>query len=202
MRKHSIALALINAIVSTGAIVNSVQAQSAFYSNATDTTLLFEGTALAPFEANIWLGGSATKVANPCGLTIFSTLDNPGQSVSVAGSNIGYSNLPVQTIPVCSGGVLSEPRTANFRTAEGRTVLVGQTGSVTAQYLVRRKRSGSFNACGFRTVNIKNAATLGADSIVVDFGGQSNGMGDLEQVASLPVCKKVGNDFIKYIKAP
>lgn len=202
MKKQSIALAFISAIVSTGAIVNSVQAQSAFYPNAIDTTLLFEGTALAPFEANIWLGGSATKVANPCGLAIFSTLDNPGQSLFVAGARINYQNLPIQTIPACKAGVLSEPRPNNFKTAEGRTVLVGQTGSVTAQYLVRRKRSGSFNACGFRTVNIKNTATLGADSIGVTFAGQTSSMGDLNQVDSLPICKKVGSSFIKYIKIP
>lgn len=202
MRKHSIALALISVIVSTGAIVSSAQSQSAFYPNATDATLLFEGTALASFQAEIWVGKTVTKLANPCGLAVFSTLPNLAQSLRVAGVRINYQNLPVQTLPVCSAGVLSEPRPNNFKTADGKTVLVGQTGSVTADYLDRRGRNTTFNACGFRTVNILKASTLGADSIIVTFAGQSNGMGDLNQIQSLPICKKVGASFIKYVKAP
>lgn len=202
MKKQSIALAFISAIVSTGAIAPLAQSQSVFLPNETDSIILFEGTASAPFQAEIWVGRTVTKVANPCGLATFSTLDNPRQSLFVAGARINYQNLPIQTIPVCRAGVLSEPRTTNFKTAEGRTVLVGQTGSVTAQYLGARKRNTTFNACGFRTVSIKNAATLGADSIGVTFAGQTSSMGDLNQVDSLPICKKVGSSFIKYIKVP
>lgn len=203
MKKHSIAFALISAIISSGAIVSSAQSQSVFLSNGTDSTVLFEGTASAPFQAEIWLMTSATKVANPCGLAIFSTLNAPNQFlIPTGGAYTDYASLPVQTIPVCSAGVLTEPRTANFKTAEGRTVLVGQTGSITAQYLGLRKRSSTFNACGFKTVSIKNSLTLGGDSIAINFAGQTNSMGDLTSITSLPICKKVGSSFIKYVKVP
>lgn len=203
MKKQSIALALISAIVSTGTIAQLAQSQSVFYSNAgVDAAILFEGAALAPFQAETWLQTSATKVANPCGLVIFSTLENARQFVRVGSQTINYQSLPIQTIPVCTAGVLSEPRPSNFRTVEGRTVLVQQTGSVVSQYLGLRKRAGTFNACGFRVISIKNAINLGADSIIVNFAGQSTGMGDLNQAQSLPICKKVGSNFVKYIKAP
>lgn len=207
MKTNLIALALISAIVSSGAIAPLSLAQSVFYSNGgVDATILFDGAVSAPFQAEIWVAQTATKLANPCGLAIFSILPKPGetprQSLFVNGQRIDYDSLPVQTIPVCSAGILSEPRTANFKSADGKAVLVGQTGSITAQYWGLRKRSTTFNACGFRTVGIKNAATLGADSIGVTFAGQTTAMGDLNQIQSLPICKKIGSTSIKYIKVP
>lgn len=184
------------------AVVQGAIAQSLYVVDANTVTVVFEGTAAAPFAANLWTLTTATKVANPCGLVIFSTLDNPSQQLFIPATNqsINYSALPIQTLPTCSTGNLSEPRTSNFKTPDGKTVLVGQTGSVTAQYLLRRKRSGSFNACGFKTSTIKNYAAAGADSIQIDFNNQSQSIGDLNPIDSLPICRKVGNSYVKYTR--
>lgn len=180
------------------ALPKSAIAQSVFVKGL-DRILVFEGTASSPFEAFIWTGRTRAFTANPCGLVIVPTSEHPSQRV-FAGSNVGYSSLPIQTLVTCSTGILSEPRPANFKTPDGRTVLVARTGSIEVQYMVRSRRGGTFNACGFKTAIIKNADAVGADSIPVDFGGNSQDLGDILRVDSLPICKKVGNTFVKYVK--
>lgn len=164
-----------------------------------DRVLLFDGIASAPFEAFVWTGKTKAFIANPCGLIIVPTSEHPLQRV-FAGTNIGYSSLPVQTLVTCSTGILSEPRPDNFKTSDGRTVLVGRTGSIEVQYMARSRKGGTFNACGFKLATIKNADAVGADSIPVDFGGNTQELGDIITISSLPLCRKVGNNFIKYIK--
>lgn len=170
------------------------------FPESTSVTLVFEGTPNSPFNANIWTLSAANKLANPCGLVIVSTLENPKQFVTVGSQTFKHLNLPVQTLPVCSGGVLSEPRTANFKTPDGKTVLVNQSGTVEIRYLLRRKRGGTFNACGLKTSVIKLYDLVGADSIQVDFQGEIQSVGDLEQVAQVPLCRKVGSNFVRYVK--
>jgi hypothetical protein len=190
----------IAALIAFAAIVlpQSAIAQTVFF-RGLDKVLIFEGAANSPFEAFIWTGKTKIFTANPCGLIIVPTREHSFQRV-FAGTNIGYSTLPVQTLVTCSTGVLSEPRPTNFKTPDGRTVLVGRSGSVEVQYIARSRRSGTFNACGFKTATIKNADAVGADSIPIDFGGQTKSLGDIPQVSSLPLCRKVGNEFVKYIK--
>jgi hypothetical protein len=195
MMKRLSLLALVTAI----AFPQSAIGQSVFL-NGLDRVLVFEGTANNPFAAEIWTAKSATVTANPCGLAFVKTAPNPMQSLLVNGAFVDYAALPVQTVPVCSGGILSEPRTVNFKLADGRAVLVAQSGSVAVQFLGRSSRTGTFNGCGFRSITIKNADAVGADSIPVTFGGQTQSLGDINQIISLPICKKIGNNFVKYVK--
>lgn len=192
---------VIAAILSIAAIAlpQSAIAQTQFF-NGADKILQFEGTPNSPFAAEIWTIKTASVTANACGLATVRTLPNSMQFVRVGDNQIDYSSLPVQTIPSCSGGVLSEPRPNNFKLADGRTVLVGQSGSVSVQFLGRSARSGTFNACGLRNITIKNSDAVGADSIPVVFGGQTQSLGDINQVLSLAICKKVGGNSVKYIK--
>jgi hypothetical protein len=97
--------------------------------NTTDPTkfdLYLAGQGTTEVSANL-LGQTkvTTKVANACGLATFNdstTTPNSGTA--------GFAALPVQTIPTCSAaGVLSEPRTANFKTATNQIVKVGTAAS-------------------------------------------------------------------------
>lgn len=173
------------------------------YSSEGKVSIIFEGTAASAFSANIWTIANKTQVANACGLVVVPTLPYSNQSLFVAATNqsVDYAALPVQTIPSCSNGTLSEPRTANFKTSDGKTVLVGQTAgsSVVSQYWIRGKRSGTFNNCGFKVSTIKNYDQVGADSIGIEFSGQSQTVANLNG-KELPICRKVGNSFVKYTK--
>lgn len=194
MKKILIA-AILGAIVPQGAIAQTV------FLNGQDRILQFEGTANAAFSAEIWTAKTSTVTANACGLATVRTAPNPMQFVLVGGNQISYGSLPTLTIPACSGGgTLAEPRPNHFKLADGRTVLVGQSGSVSVQFLGKSVKGGTFNGCGLRNITIKNADAVGADSIPVVFNGQTQSLGDINQVTSLKICKKVGNNFVKYVK--
>jgi hypothetical protein len=96
--------------------------------NKTDPTkwdLYLAGQGTAEVSANL-LGQTkdTTKVANACGLAVFN------DSTTAPNSGVaGFAALPVQTIPTCTGTTLSEPRTANFKTATNQIVKVGAGGS-------------------------------------------------------------------------
>jgi hypothetical protein len=97
--------------------------------NKTDPTkwdLYLAGQGSTEVSANL-LGQTkvVSKVANACGLATF----NDSTSAPNSGT-AGFAALPVQTIPTCStAGVLSEPRTANFKTATNQIVKVGTAAS-------------------------------------------------------------------------
>ncbi|MEG4115314.1 MULTISPECIES: hypothetical protein [unclassified Microcoleus] len=195
MKKVIVAILSIAAI----ALPQSAIAQTVFF-NGLDRILQFEGTANSPFAAEIWTLKTVAVTANACGLATVRTLPHSMQFLTIAGNQVDYSALPVQTIPACSGTTLAESRPSNFKLADGRTVLVGQSGSVSVQFLARSTKSGTFNACGLRNITVKNANAIGSDSIPVVFGGQTQSLGDINQVTSLAICKKVGNTSVKYIK--
>lgn len=165
-----------------------------------DRVVNFEGAANSPFTATFWSLRSRTIAANACGVVVVPTLDHSMQVISLNGNFLDYQSLPVQTLPSCSGGILKEPRTANFKLADGKTVLVNQTGSVNVQFLSKTTRTGTFNACGLKSMSIKNAENIGADSIQIDFGGQTQSVGDLPGSEYPPICRKVGNNSVKYVK--
>lgn len=196
---------LISALTAFAAIAfsQSAIAQTVSYKNSgLDAVVTFEGTPNAPFSGAIWSQKERAITVNPCGLAIVPTAENIVQFVQiVGGASIPYSDLPTQNLVTCSGGTLSEPRPNNFKLADGKTVLVAQTpgASISVQYLARSARTGTFNACGFKSITIKNWEANGADSIPIDFGGQTQALGDLNR-ADAPICKKVGGNSVKYIK--
>jgi hypothetical protein len=126
------------------ALPQSAIAQTVFL-NGADRVLVFEGTPNAPFESFIWTGKTKIFTANACGLVIVPTLEHSFQRV-FAGTRIDYSSLPIQNLVTCSAGILSEPRSVNFKTPDGRTVLVGQPGATEVQYMSRSRRAGTMPA--------------------------------------------------------
>lgn len=195
---------LISSVIALLPVVlpQSAIAQTVSYKGL-DAVLTFEGTANAPFSAAIWGERQRSLIVNPCGIAIVPTAPNDIQFVQiVGGATVIYSTLPTQTLVTCSGGVLSEPRPANFKLADGKTVLVGQTPgtSIAVQFLAKSNRTGTFNACGLKNLTIKNWEANGADSIPVDFGGQTQALGDMTRVEYPPICRKVGGNSVKYIK--
>jgi hypothetical protein len=104
---------------------NGTAVKMANKTDATKWDLYLANQGTAEVSANL-LGQVKirTAVANGCGLATFAdSLTTPNSGVA------GFAALAVQTIPTCTGSTLAEPRTADFKTSDGKIVKVGTVGS-------------------------------------------------------------------------
>jgi hypothetical protein len=153
--------------------------------NATDPAkfdLYLAGQGATEVTANL-LGQTKlrTAVANACGLATFSdstTTPNSGM--------VGFAALPVQTIPACVGGVLAEPRTADFKTATNQIVKVGTAASAQSITLpVTKLKKGTPRAGLLRLSGLSNAS--GNDLAI---GATNYDLTSVPTVTDKPVTRK------------
>jgi len=143
-------------------------------------------------------------IPNACGLTIIAPSAGAAiMQLAFAGSNpLNASSLPVQSVPACSGGVLAEPRTANFKTASGSVVLVGQAaGSVRViQDITRNIKT---DGCGIARLAPPKRTFAGGwwfeGTSFTPAGGQVLYADDLLGTEEKSICKTVGGQKIKYV---
>jgi hypothetical protein len=139
--------------VSTIAMAPAAQALPTVFKAPDDS--VWVKAAVSGEASMTYLGQMAVRRANAnaCGLASFnpSTTNPTPPTFTFGGQSVTTVNLPTQLVPPCTGGVLAEARTANFKTADGRIVIVGQTASapVEIQYPRDRVRQGRQNACGY-----------------------------------------------------
>lgn len=138
---------------------------------------------------------------NACGLTIIKPSSGAVilQLAFPASSLINVSSLPTQSLPTCSGGQLSEPRTANFKTPEGSVVLLNQSGSV--RVIEDVTKSIKSNACGNGKLNPPKSTFNGwwFEGTSFQIGNQTVYADDLLSTLENSICRKVGGNFIKYV---
>jgi hypothetical protein len=136
--------------------------------------------------------------ASACGtVTISGTTTNPiPATFTVGGTAIDVAALPTQLLPRCTNGALEEARTANFKTAAGQVVLVGQSPNAAVQmsYSSPRDRAARANACGF----VRWSSTASAPQLPttnVRFGnGSVTAIGSLPTMTP-PYCR-TGNLYV------
>ncbi|NJO85296.1 MAG: hypothetical protein HC818_00025 [Synechococcaceae cyanobacterium RM1_1_27] len=129
-------------------------------------------------------------VANSCGGVIIrgnQTTPLPTQ-IEVGGTDIDVPGLPLAVLPGCVAGAWNVPPTGNFKTPDGRVVIIGQTPNtaIPVTYEGDRVRSATANACGFIRIRSSNTFTV-AGSFVV--GGQTFVVNDIAQ-ALPPLCRQ------------
>ena len=117
-----------------------------------------------------------TIKANYCGLVIVSkpssTTPLPA-TVSVGGDSITVSSLTEMSLPTCKDNALSEARPDNFKTPDGRVVIVGKTVGIGYAVIypgVPASKSLRANACGF--AKMPNSTTNPAPE-TFSYSGQS-----------------------------
>lgn len=167
--------------------------------------LVFEGTAGSQLIFKFRIFHTRMRTVNDCGLLIIPTkADTPlagyPSPMTYGNKLLDWETLPVNTLPTCKGGTLSEPRNNNFRTADGKSVVVGQTPGtvIETSFPLWRTRKTTFNPCGFRVVTITKFLQWGADSIGVQFGETQTSIANLN-LKTAPVCARFGNSYIKYL---
>jgi hypothetical protein len=154
--------------------------------NATDPAkfdLYLAGQGATEVSANL-LGQTkvTTKVANACGLATF-----PDSTTTPNSGVAGFAALPVQTIPTCSAaGVLSEPRTANFKTATNQIVKVGTAASSQSiTYALTKIKKGTPRAGLLKLSSLSNGT--GND---VSIGATNYDLTSVPTVTDKPVTRK------------
>lgn len=119
---------------------------------------------LTPNQQVTYDAGALSKkvTANYCGLLIIGVPTNAPMpaSITVDGATVDTTSLPVLSVPSCTNNVLKEARSANFKDANGRVVLVGKTPGVqsTVDYTgVPATKTLTANGCGY--ARISNSTT-------------------------------------------
>lgn len=133
--------------------------------------------------------------ANACGLVIIrpSTTRPIPASFLIGTNTVTQASLPTQLLPKCNTttGQLEEARTADFKTAEGAVVVVGQTPSASVQmsFAGGRARKVQVNACGFGKISNSTTSPFAANASFTPAGGSAVTYGSLPQQHPY-ICKK------------
>jgi hypothetical protein len=128
-------------------------------------------------------------VSNACGGVILrgSTSQPLPSQLTVGGGSITVGDLPVALLPTCVSGAWQIEPTGNFRTPDGRVVIVGQTPNtaIPVGFTGDRVRSATANSCGLVRLRSSNSFTVGGSFTVA---GSSFTVADL-QVKNAPLCR-------------
>jgi hypothetical protein len=126
--------------------------------------------------------------ANACGAVI---VNGSTGIIKVDGVNIDTSTLPTQLLPPCgSNGAFSEARTQNFKTSDGKVVVVGKVansfyGIETPENAVRKSRA---NACGFvRLAPNAKFTHVGSQQVAIN-GDSTESISSITQ-KDAPLCR-------------
>jgi hypothetical protein len=125
------------------------------YRATEDTTQLavFSGTAGSTLSINAGQTEKITsKIVDSCGtIRVTANADGTFTGLKIDNVTINTATLPIQTLPSCVGGTLSEARTANFKTPTNQVVIVGKTAglSVAISNPAINTKNVKINACGF-----------------------------------------------------
>jgi hypothetical protein len=129
--------------------------------------------------------------ADACGRVVLrnSSTSPIGSTVTVGGTAMDTSSLPIQLLPKCNNGIPEEARAANFKTSTGDVVIVGHTANsyTTISTPTTATRRARANACGFTRLTSSN--TYQHDpTMQIQIGSGSTAIGSLNQKGA-PVCR-------------
>lgn len=131
----------------------------------------------------------AARLAGNCGeVRINPPRGGTFEFVKAAGQTIDPSTLPTQLLPSCRSGSFSEPRTENFKTPEGRIILVGYTPGQAVAIATPRAvtRRATVNGCGFARIRSSSTFTLPAS---FSYMGTEYTVASLPDAGKPPVCR-------------
>jgi hypothetical protein len=131
--------------------------------------------------------------ANGCGWLVLRNAQSAplGSTVKVEGNAIAVASLPTQILPRCNGSVPDEARTANFKTAAGDVVIVGQTPKayISVSTFQDRVRKATTNSCGVARFSFSPSWAFNANSQFTAPGGGTLTTVEISEVQAVPVCR-------------
>jgi hypothetical protein len=155
--------------------------------------IYISGTANGTAEVLLPRTTTRAATANACGVVVVrgSTSSPLNGTITAGSSSADFATLPTNTIPSCNSttGQLAEPRTANFKTAEGAAVFVGQTplSAVSVSFPSASTRRLTLNACGFNRIRASATTPL---PTTFTYGGQQYTVSSLPDAGQPPLCRR------------
>ena len=170
---------------------NSNSVYKVIDSRTGQTEVYFSATAGTRIEVDMGESDrAAARLAGSCGeVRINAPSDGSNYSyIKAEGTSIDPSTLETKLLPSCSNGQFTEARTTNFKTPQGRIILVGfQPGQAVAVATPRAVvRRATVNGCGFARVRSSSSFTLPAS---FTYEGSEVTVASLPDAGSPPVCR-------------
>jgi hypothetical protein len=174
------------------------------YKTSTDSgmAVYFSATAGSTVSINLGLVSKfSSKIVGSCGeVRVTGSSIGSTPTITVDGTVVTVSSLPIQTLPACSNGTFAEARTSNFKTSTGDVVVVGKTASSAIAIDIPKPTSKSvkINGCGFGV--LKNSSSFAIPTSFV-VNGTSFNLASLNSAVNPPYCRTVNGTSYGYIPA-
>ncbi|MHC5823163.1 MAG: hypothetical protein ACYT04_46860 [Nostoc sp.] len=132
--------------------------------SGTAAVIYFHGAASSSISADIgYVSKVSSKLAGSCGEIVLSgSTVGTTPTLKVNSTTVTLSSLPTRLLPTCTGSSFAESRAANFKTPDGKVVLVGNTAGTSATLDIPKAtvKTIKINECGFGSFKGSDSAPL------------------------------------------
>lgn len=174
------------------------------YQNAGYIYIDLPGESPYPASFDTW-AYKFTKLADACGTITYKHYANQISAYSKPGGGgwQTFNSLPIRLKPSCVNGVLSEARTADFRTSEGEIVFVGIPASSAYTFEVMQPKALSITPkCGFAKIKLpKSLGGWNGEGSTLTVNGQSIFIEDLPTRSVPDRCYTINNQKVRFTLA-
>jgi len=157
--------------------------------SGSSAVVYFHGTASSSISADIgYVSKIGSKLVGSCGEIVLSgSTVGTTPTIKVGSTTVTLSSLSTQLLPTCTGSSFAETRSANFKTPDGKVVLVGNTAgtSVTLDIPKATVKTIKINECGFGYFKGTDSAPLPTSFKI---GSTNYTVSSLPNAGSAPKC--------------
>lgn len=160
-------------LTGVGAIASSISPAMAIQYGTKDVyrvgsgssaVVYFHGTPSSSISADIgYVSKISSKLAGSCGEIVLSgSTVGTSPTLKINSTTVTLASLPTQLLPTCTSGTFAESRSANFKTPDGKVILVGNTAGTSATLDIPKAtvKTVKINACGFGSFKGSDSAPL------------------------------------------
>jgi hypothetical protein len=132
--------------------------------SGSSAVIYFHGTPDSSISADIgYVSKVSSKLAGSCGEIVLSgSTVGTTPTLKVNSTTVTLDSLPTQLLPTCASGSFAETRSSNFKTPDGKVVLVGNTPGSSAVIDIPKStvKTIKINTCGFGSFKGSDSAPL------------------------------------------
>jgi len=181
--------------VIAGAIATGGQASAQLVVDKDANGAIYAGGLPASTSTELVFSGitqNRSVVANSCGaISLRGSSRSPlPATLTVGGSSIDISSLPVQLKPTCIAGAWNVTPTTNFRTSSGEVIIIGQTpnSAIQTSFAGSTVRRANTNACGFAKISSSGSFTPSGEFTITGQSGTFD-VSSLTTKANPDICR-------------